>query len=73
MKHSQCRTWYRLNEHQREAAVEAELNRPLTPAELADLEAEIREASGPAEEETPQAKLELVWSNPHAPREAPCG
>jgi hypothetical protein len=60
-----------------ERAVESELNRPLTPAEFDDLQEEIREARGVAEEEEVEdetntgagkPRLALVWSNPHPPR-----
>jgi hypothetical protein len=61
-----------------ERAVEAELNRPLTQAELEDLEEEIREAMGEEEEidkdvikarnQAPKRpRLSLVWLNPRVP------
>jgi hypothetical protein len=82
----QNRGWYRLSEHQREAAVKAELNRRMTPAELAEWEAEIREEAGLDEEEEidedeinalfgkhrggRKVPLTLVWSNPNPPRKS---
>jgi hypothetical protein len=72
---SKWANWYRLSERQRERAVEAELNRPLTPAEFDDLQEEICEAMGVAEEEeiedetdAGKPRLSLVWTNPHPPR-----
>ena len=38
--------WYRLSSRQQEAAVEAELNRPMTPAELDEFLAEVSDATG---------------------------
>ena len=38
--------WYRLSSRQQEAAVEAELTRPMTPAELDEFLAEVSDATG---------------------------
>lgn len=75
MKHTSNRR-HRNTRHER--ALEAELNRPLTQAELDDLHQEIREAMGEEEEfdegeikarnqARKRPRLSLVWVNPRVP------
>jgi hypothetical protein len=66
MKHYPHRHSQRQRSSGHERAVEAELNRPLTQAELDDLEEEIKEAMGEEFDDMPPRQgPRLVWVNPH--------
>ncbi len=56
--------WYKLSDKQREAVVRAELDRPMTPRELAAFEAGIRYEAGLDQEEDTDDDAES-FSKPH--------